>query len=239
MGEKEEIVSPQSDMVVRYTAIREKAQNHVIENIYKAVYMDRYLNGEQEFEYDDDVRKKFIEIQKSKAAEKEKKKKGELVLVTINPPQDCLFVKFQECVKDVVNKKWVERYMYNFETRGFLDHNASEIHERYKGVHVHILLYRGDKRPSELEREIKSTISKHNLFEKDSSLNNPQWVNFKYVPIVDLANMYQYVRGMKKGVPKKNRSIDSEMRSHQDIDYVGNQTVKWQGFQNLIVTEKV
>jgi len=74
-------------------------------------------------------------------------------LITVNPEENSLkgYEFLRKAVEKCVSKKWVTGYAYTNEQRSA---DADEI------IGSHIILIRGSKRPSELEREVRNTFKR-------------------------------------------------------------------------------
>lgn len=109
--------------------------------------------------------------------------------ITVNPRDNTLdfFDVLHKHVKKCVNKRWVTQYAYCYEQR-------STDPDNIYGLHCHMILHRGTKRPCELEREVKSTF-KHLC--GDSRHIDIQWKKKEW-----LKDKEQYMNGKKYGEGK-------------------------------------
>lgn len=73
-----------------------------------------------------------------------------LLWVTVNVRPDVTFEQLDKAVLKMISKTWIQQYAYAYEFRGKSEGN--------NGLHVHIALPRGRKRPSEANREIRNTF---------------------------------------------------------------------------------
>lgn len=67
--------------------------------------------------------------------------------ITINPFPDVEPIEFEDCVERIVNKKWIrDIYSYSYER------------DDKDRLHVHMIVYRGNKPKSEIIREIYNVV---------------------------------------------------------------------------------
>jgi len=132
------------------------------------------------------------------------------VFITINPQNNSLddFPKLDQCVQKAISKCWITDYAYVYEQRS---DNKNEIH----GLHTHILLRR-NTRPSNLEREIRSTFK--------GIVGKPdKHINIKYIKKEWINDKLNYMAGNKTGndstgKPKSEKvPIDIFMREKLQI----------------------
>ena len=86
---------------------------------------------------------------------KEDKDDKYFAFVTVNPEVNTLegYADLNKQVLKCVSKYWVTQYAYTYEQR-------SDDANKIFGLHAHIILVRGGKRPSELEREVRNTFKR-------------------------------------------------------------------------------
>lgn len=154
-------------------------------------------------------------LKKAEEKIKEAKEDGDskyFAFVTVNPEHNKCedYEALNTLVEKCVSKYWVTQYAYCYEQRS---DNANDIF----GLHSHIILIRAGKRPSELEREVRSTFSKCVGIPKLHI--NIQWKRKSW-----LKDKVDYMKGLKTGDGKDTKvDIDKVMRKQLDIpDYVSN-----------------
>lgn len=82
--------------------------------------------------------------------ERLKRETGGLFWITVNVKPDVTYSQLSDKVAKMLTKNWITNAAYAYEFRG-------ETKGGNNGLHVHIALQRGDKRPSEAIREIRNT----------------------------------------------------------------------------------
>lgn len=75
-----------------------------------------------------------------------------VVFISLRPPHNTDFAKFQKKIHAITQKKWLKRYIYVYEQKGETEESAGH------GFHAHIILYRDGKAFSHIKREIDYTI---------------------------------------------------------------------------------
>lgn len=158
-------------------------------------------------------------LKKKLQAAEEKLKDGKddrdskyFAFVTINPEHNKCedYQALNTLVEKCVAKYWVTEYAYCYEQRS---DNADDIF----GLHSHMILIRAGKRPSELEREVRSTFSK--------CVGIPQLhINIQWKKKAWLQDKVDYMKGLKTGDGKDTKvEIDKKMREQLGIEnYVSN-----------------
>ncbi|AXH77215.1 MAG: putative replication initiation protein [Cressdnaviricota sp.] len=128
------------------------------------------------------------------------------MFITINPKDTVTVKSIMETMNKVISKKWITQYIYVIEQRSIED-------EDIKGVHIHLLLKRNDKKPAALKTEIKNTCV------RICDVSNPHILNFKYLPTDrDVSQSYNYITGAKKDVEKHPKQLkDKIFRKYYNI----------------------
>lgn len=196
----------------RYTELKAKAILKAEEEFYlknERMKINLQLNKNiPQKEYDE--RCELERLMKEKKQEADPKY---AVFITINPEINTLegFEKLHNCVKKAVSKCWITDYCYCYEQRSA---NPNDIH----GLHTHILLRR-NTRPSNLEREIRSTFK--------SIVGKPdKHINIKYIKKEWINDKLEYMSGLKtgndaNGIPKADKvSVDRIMREKLEISRI-------------------
>lgn len=116
---------------------------------------------------------------------------GGLLWVTVNVKPEVPYAQLSKSVDKLVTKKWITSYAYAYEFRKADQQNC--------GLHVHIALPRGTKRPSEADREIRNTF-KHLV--GDSARH----IDVKIYDLKLLNDKIDYLNGIKDD-PQKEESI--------------------------------
>ena len=122
--------------------------------------------------------------------------------ITVNPKDNTLdnFEALNKATYKCISKRWVTQYAYCYEQR-------STDPDDIFGLHAHIILIRGTKRPSELEREVRNTF-KHlcgNERHIDIQWKKKEWHQGKI----------DYMNGLKTGETKDIKvEVDIVMRKH-------------------------
>lgn len=140
-------------------------------------YKDPYIQSMYDYQ-----RELEQEVRKSKD-------KSFYVWVTVNPPPTVDFDVFRKKVEKCVKKVWVKNHWYAFEQRG------TEVGQ-YGGYHTHMLLERGNIRPSHCKRELISTFA-----------GITKQVDIKFIPQVWGKDKLAYITGEKTGEGKAEKQI--------------------------------
>ncbi len=134
-----------------------------------------------------------------------KRPKPLYVFITLNLKDDNYFNSFQSCIEKSVTKKWIEWYMYAYEQRST---EGSE----FTGYHVHMLLCRGRKSPSEVKREFQLT------FRQLINVGNHHCLNFKFICKDHIHQKIDYILGEKQSKKAALCDRDVEMRKLNDLE---------------------
>lgn len=200
--------SEKEENAVIHTIATTYAKRKIVQDLYVELYRDMLMNGlmgDLVPEADLNKYKELLEEKENK--KKDGKRKGPGVMVTINPPDDLEFEEFKELVESVLKWKWIENYIYTFETRGYED-------DKPKGIHCHIFLDRGKYAPAHVERDFKKK------FQNYLDVENEHLLKFQYFVLEQLMNGRNYVKGVKKGTHKRDYLEDKRFREENGLgDY--------------------
>lgn len=128
--------------------------------------------------------------------------------VTVNPHPDTELKQLMKCVDKVLKKKWMTKYIYVYEQR------QDEIDKPYHGIHMHMVVEKGDKKKAEVIREVYNTCKR--------IVGSKQAVDVKPLENAhDLAVRLNYMLGQK---------ADEEKRKKQVIDKIFRQENNLQSF---------
>lgn len=130
-------------------------------------------------------------------------KGSDWVLITINPEgpyNGARFAEFYSKCQRAFNKKWIKVGIFCMEQRSKIS-DGKPIGD---GFHMHMAVRRGNKRPSEIEREFRNTFM--------GLCGNVKHVDFRWGVMRDWDNVVNYVKGMRKGLPKDTSEADKQMR---------------------------
>lgn len=120
--------------------------------------------------------------------------------LTMRPHPLITYEEFIRVVKDIFKKKWLKDYVYVIEQSGINEDECGN------GFHLHAIIKRHDKRPSEFIREIKSTVSK--LGDVDKGLLDIEGI---YNNENGLRNRMNYILGSKKSNEVNNKELKQNM----------------------------
>ncbi len=163
------------DENVRYHQLTIAAENNVIRKLLEEDFLDRIAAGDVELHHS-------IKAKVSRILEK-RDCKTPYVLITVNPKADIDFSLLKLQVEKASKKKWIKAFRYAFEQRASCD--------PYSGIHCHIIIDRGKKRPSGLKTEFQNT------FKNVCDVFNPHCLNFKWFPAEALLDKMKYLEGSK------------------------------------------
>lgn len=136
---------------------------------------------------------------------KKDKETGPYIWLTVNPSKDDL-PSLVKKVEKAVAKKWILGYAYAYEQRG---ESIEDIH----GYHAHILIERGEKRPSDARKELWNTFK--TLFPGQVAHYTGTF-HLRFVE--DRENFDSYLRGIKKGDKDKKGEIDALWREINGLE---------------------
>lgn len=137
---------------------------------------------------------------------KEDAKNSDFVLITINPYHHTSLEQIKLVVAKLISKKWLSTYIYTYEQR-------SESELEYKGIHVHLLIHKPEKKQHECKNEIRNTCK--NICD----ISNPAILNFRNLKGPDdVKKAYNYIAGIKADTEKHiKQSIDVKFRTHYKL----------------------
>jgi hypothetical protein len=138
----------------------------------------------------------------------------------------------KKTIDKLISKKWIENALYVYEQRGT---NEEELG---KGIHVHILLYKGDKRYSQFHREFSNTLK--NICDVSNSHI------FNVLPCLerDIPKRMNYILGTKKELQGDNKTDKQKMdviwRNREGIEkyYIKGEIIFWHNYNNAIQKEE-
>ncbi len=134
-----------------------------------------------------------------------KRPKPSYVFITLNLKDDLFFPSFIQRISKSVLKKWIVWYVYAFEQR-------SQSGPEYGGYHVHMLINRGQKSPSLVKNEFKTT------FRQLIATDNPHCLNFKFIDYSVIDQKIDYILGEKQSKKLALVDRDREMRKFFLLD---------------------
>ena len=125
----------------------------------------------------------------------------DFVLITINPYHHIELPQLKLVVIKLLAKKWISTYIYTFEQR-------SESIDEFKGIHIHILLHKPNKKQHECKNEIRNTCK------SICDISNPAILNFRNLKSEDdVKKSVNYLIGQKADTNKHQKQlIDIEFR---------------------------
>lgn len=146
------------------------------------------------YEEENTLRKEMIKVEDSKSPLH--------YFITIRPKENTIKLEeFLKIVRRIFVKKWIKNYVYVIEQTGI---NEDELG---KGIHIHMIIERNDKKPHELIREIKNTVKtigevdNHNFLDIKGIYNNEN----------DLRNRLNYILGDKKSTEGNQKDLKQKM----------------------------
>lgn len=112
-----------------------------------------------------------------------------------------LFDEFKRVIKKLFSKIWMKDYVFVIEQTGMIEDELG------KGFHLHAIIKRNDKKPSQFMREVKNTL-------KDiGDIDNPGFLNIQgiYNNENGLRNRMNYILGEKESDEFTNKDIKQNM----------------------------
>ena len=193
----------------------ERARQKVLFNCAVEKYKDVIENGDEELinhYYPTPEEQEIIGyVLKAREKKADRDFASNWVFMTINPPDapegyEETYYNLIMALERFLRHKWIEEAWYCIEQRARV--------EPFYGVHAHMLFERNKKRPSEIKREAESSFRK--LFKGEKI--KEEWLNIRFCPKDDEDKLFDYISGMKKGLPKKRYEADCAMRKKLGID---------------------
>lgn len=217
--ESSKVTAPGLALIDPVKVGRQQAEISVVKKMYQTVFMHHIegglaalVNSTPQFV---ELANSYTAITQQKAnakaeADELKWRECPYILVTINPPEDIDIDTLYDCVCQIKSKTWIGNdYVYCFEQRGVTDEELG------KGIHAHMLLYRGDKPKSEVVREIKSTVKKYGLY--DGKDPTDRQLNFKPIRSGTESRVVNYMLGNKDDVKSAKVAIDVKWREQNNL----------------------
>lgn len=124
---------------------------------------------------------------------------GPYMWITLNPMEHILPEMIMKKAHKAFKKRWITHSVYSLEQR------SEEL--PYKGFHVHCVLHKGDKIPSEASRELKST------FNTICDTSNPHCLHIRYLDHDSAKDKVAYLMGLKRSEKLAKVNLDKQMRS--------------------------
>lgn len=150
-----------------------------ITEVSKKYYLSQLKVGEFA---DSTVQNMFIKTKENLCKAKDK---HYAYFVTVCPPDDVPLEKLKERIAKCLTKQWVEHCYYVYEQRGTEP-------GQYKGIHSHLLIKRGNKKPSHGVRELQNTFK-------------PWIIDIKGIPYAWYQDKLDYINGPKTGDGKAEK----------------------------------
>lgn len=161
-----------------------KAFKEVLMSKYKSYY-SKLLDDE-----DEDILPLIKQMNIERREKEEAAPKTDYSFITVNPRPDVPLSEFRKIVEKSSNKSFIKQSLYVIEQRG------ENMDELGKGFHMHMLINKGDYRPSHLQREFART------FKNVCDVETWQCFNIKPCKESDLRNRQRYMLGLKKDPTK-------------------------------------
>lgn len=169
----------------------DKAKEFAINKLLRELYYDQIkseLDGvdySKEYDPSSSLDEKTFNLMKTKIENKQIKQtklQSTHVFITVNPSEDnlpLLHSKVQKCL----TKEWLQGFTYCYEQRS----NDSE--HNFYGYHLHLLIPRSGKSPSDIIREFTSTFK--------NICGTQKAINFQWCTNVHARRAYDYMLGTK------------------------------------------
>jgi len=185
--------------------LRESSRNEY----YKILTKQKLkLELELDISKDKNLTKLYKEIKKLKDEKSKESDTKYLGFFTFNFSPEITLEQVFICMNKIISKKWFIEYSYTIEQRG------ESLDELGKGLHVHLLFNRNQKRPSECVRECYNTFSKYTGI--TFTIFNQKCC--KFYPLEYYQDKIQYMSGEKWEQDKmKKVEMDKEFRRINDI----------------------
>lgn len=196
--------------IVKSRAVFKCMEKILTEVIFKEMLEDpaAYMDEPEFIEFTE----KYLELQDSKLKAKELKydypfDTHPYLLLTVNLPADDNtqedFLKLFNSVEKCMSKKWINKSVWSFE----------KYTEKGEHLHCHMFINRENKPTCHIYREMKST------FNKVVDVDNPHYLNFRFIKTTDYTKTLNYIIGSKKDLGKQElQAKDIVFRTQMEIE---------------------
>lgn len=149
---------------------------------------------------------------------KQKTSKNHIGFFTINPQPgktEDILALLKKCLEQFLKKTWIRgEVYYTFEQRGETDSECG------KGLHMHILFLRNNKRPYNAKIETYNTFKK--LYGQGKSQHKTMEKDYKFYPYEFWADKIAYMDGTAKWDEDKHekQNIDKKFREEYKLKQI-------------------
>lgn len=131
-----------------------------------------------------------------------------VLFITVNPPDGSITpAKLVSLAKTICSYKNVKEYSFCIETRG------EQPETKYHGMHLHMILV-CDQVLNKIGKIRANAVKR---FKNIRGINDLA-INVKTTTLSDHTNLYNYIRGYKKGKEKSNHDFDLKFRELHGLD---------------------
>lgn len=181
------------------TKARHQAFVNVTRKLFEDDYYRRMANGEFDSIYKNSPYQDTL-----RAAYEFRNTKPPIAFITVNLDPKYDFTLLKKAVDKAMTKRWIVKAAWAFEQR------SEQL--PYSGFHCHILLDRGDKVPSELTREFKSS------FRHICDVDNGHILNIKFLKRDCWEQKLDYISGKKVQEKQAKCALDVQFRKEYHLD---------------------
>jgi hypothetical protein len=154
--------------------------------------------------------KKYSQYLELKDKVNKKEQNNYIGFFTLNFSEETSLENCQTAISNITSKKWMTSWAYSFEQRG-------EHIDEVKGIHIHLIFIRNNKRPGSCCSEIFNTYK--NL--QGRPFNKVKENDYKFYPFDFLADKMQYIQGNKWDINKEQKvNIDKQWRKKNKLKMV-------------------
>lgn len=185
----------------RFDTINTKAYDDAMYQFLKTAYLRSFVADFAEGKLPDEL--KNIDNKFIKRLDKEASRlssKPPYMFITVNPRKEITLSELKKAVEKCVSKRVIKDYHYCYEVRKKEEKN-------FVGLHCHILVYMPEYVPYQFKRSVKNT------FKHICDANNPNILNFKFIPNIEVFNeKIKYLQGNKQNDKLKGVELSKEYR---------------------------
>lgn len=210
----------QCEKICKYNNIEESAEHEVYKQLCK-----KNINIQLEMGIckNDILQNKYNNTTELLELRKRNRSQNYYVFVTFNFKEDITIQDASTFIDKIISKDWINQYAYCYEQRGELLENVG------KGLHMHMLIQRDNKKPCQVIRELYSTFKKYTGYSLEQ-FKNPKNRNVCFIPYSWGKDKIAYMSGEKDDEEKQLKIVmDKVMRERNNLERIYGTMIKQQG----------
>lgn len=207
-----ELYQQNPDLYLQYTETEDKEYNRLVLRKITRLQLELGIHSNKVMQLNYD---KMKLLEQELSDKRKTKSSNKWIFATFNFNTENQNIDSAMKFKDkLLSKKSMEEYAYCYEQRG------DTLEQVGKGLHMHFLINRKDKKPSEWTRELWSAFKNYTGF-KEEDWNNPKYRMCCFVPESWAKEKIQYMSGLKWDDNKKIKcEMDVVMRAKYGLELI-------------------